>query len=134
MRHPNCYLIPGADPVASARDNLAKLLDGFKGRVVMLPPALNAKKYKYWQNAERFWFWFKQLNRGGWKLEEGELRETALEVTLRHYPGMKTFEIENEIRFVLSMFLFDRESISEEEKEKLTRFHDYLTSLHVALG
>ncbi|MFA5997585.1 MAG: hypothetical protein WC791_03820 [Candidatus Paceibacterota bacterium] len=134
MRHPNCYLIDGKDAVASAQCNLKKLLDGFEERKVMRLPAFNAKKYKYWQNAERFWYWFKQLHRGGWKLEEGELRDAALEVTLRHYPKMKTFEIENEIRLVLSMFLFDRESISEEEKEKLARFHLYLSSLHVALG
>jgi len=127
-------MVPGADSVASARENLQKLLDGFNGHEVIRPLSFNTQKYEYWGHAERFWFWFKQFHRGGWKDYEEELRDAMIIVTYRHYSGMDSVDIEKEVRSVLSVFLFDWGNVPPEEKERLSRFHKYLSSLHAVLG
>ncbi len=132
MRHPNCYLVKGKDAVASALENLEDVKSVFASKAITAPMDYASLCF-FWTHIEKFWWWFKHFNRGGWIRGEEELRASMTVVTLRHYPKMSRQQIEDEIKTVFATFLFDRMRMSEIEMERQARFLRYVDSLLVAL-
>ncbi|MCK9345079.1 MAG: hypothetical protein M0P64_03075 [Candidatus Pacebacteria bacterium] len=133
MNHPNCYLTRGKDSIASARKNLERV------RFIFCRDSNSssldyATLYYFWAQLEKFWWWFKQFNRGGWTREEEELRAAMTVVTLRHYPDMSRQQIEDEIKTVFATFLVERGDLSKIDEERRVRFRRYIQSLLVSLG
>lgn len=130
----NNYACADETAVQSAKRTVERLLAGFKHKPEDVLPLGYLARYSYWVNVERFWYWFKKFDRGGWFPREKLLEQITEEVTFHHYPDMARNDIENEVKEVLASFLFESGKMSEVDPEKFERFVKYLQSLKTALS
>ena len=129
---PHHYKFNDASVIESVRANLKNILPGFNQELSSVH-----KKYVmnhgYWANLEIFWSWFKKLKYGGWDADEKALHKIVLQTAKIHYPQMDSTKVAEEVKIVLSSFLFARGHMTRLEIRYVKRFVGFLTSLQDAL-